>query len=187
MKFHNKLSIRRQQGVVLIVCLFILLAVMSLGIYGMRGVTLGERAAGNTLEKQRSMQAAESALRYGEWWLSLNNRGNYINCNDVVDGNTVSNMRVCTNALNAPAALPWTGYTTYTPKKMTIKTGGGLTDAGDINYTAQPHLYISYLGKNRRGEFFQLSGSGYGGQESTASVVESTFTFSVNSIDLGGL
>ncbi|WP_415795178.1 PilX N-terminal domain-containing pilus assembly protein [Comamonas aquatilis] len=177
----------RQQGVVIIVCLFVLLAVMSLGIFGMRNVTLSERAAGNTLEKQRSFQAAESGLRYGEWWLSLNNHGEYINCSDTVDGNTISLMRVCTNALANPADSSWTGYTTYTPENMTISNGGGLASNGDINYLAQPKLYISYLGKNRRGDFFQLSATGYGGQESTASVLQSTFTFSLSSIDLGDL
>lgn len=187
MKFRTKSLVRHQQGVVLIVCLFILLAVMSLGIFAMKNITLSERAAGNTLEKQRSLQAAESALRYGEWWLSLNNHGDYKNCNDIVSGNTVSNMRVCTNILQKPAEIPWQSYMTYKPEKMAVDVSGGLNNTGDINYFSTPQLYISYLGKNRRGEYFQLSGAGYGGQESTSSVVQSTFSFSLNSIDLGGL
>ena len=175
----------------IIVCLFVLLAVMALGVFGMRNVTLSERAAGNTLEKQRSLQAAESALRYGEWWLSRNNHGEYRQCDDSVSGNTISLMRVCVNKLENPESMTWSGYTSYTPDKMKVmsagSTIGGLADNGDVVYYSQPNLYIYYLGKNRRGEFFQLSAAGYGGQESTASVVQSTFTFSLNSIDLGGL
>lgn len=177
----------RQRGVVLIVCLFVLIAVISLGVFGMRSVTLSERVAGNTLEKQRSLQAAESALRYGEWWLTLNNRGEFKECTTVVSGNTVSQMRVCTNALANPIALPWTGYTTYTPANMTINTAGGLATSGDINYQAAPQLYIQYIGSNRQAEFFQLTAAGYGGQASTVSVVQSTFSFSQNAVDLGGL
>lgn len=184
---RNKPHIRRQKGAVIIVCMFILLAVMSLGVFGMRNVTLSERAAGNTLEKQRSMQAAESALRYGEWWISRNNRGDYIECADNVTGHSFSLMRVCSNPLDKAASLPWNGYTTYSPEKMKISDAGGLAEGGDVNYVHQPQLYISYAGKNRRGEFFLLSAAGYGGQESTASVVQSTFTFSLNSINLGEL
>lgn len=188
MKFRTKAIKPRQQGVVIIVCLFVLLAVMSLGIFGMRNVTLSERAAGNTMEKQRSLHAAESALRYGEWWLSINNHGEYSDCKSVVDGNSIAFMRVCNDALTEPNELPWTGYTTYKPNNMTVSTDGGLVkEGGDINYYSEPQLYINYIGKNRRGEFFQLSAAGYGGQESTASVVQSTFTFSLSSIDLGGL
>lgn len=189
MKYPTRPRHQAQQGLVLIVCLFVLLAVTSLGIFGMRNVTLGERVAGNTLEKQRSVQAAESALRYGEWWLSTNDRGEYINCSGTpVNGNTKSQMRVCTNALSDATSLPWTGYTTYTPGTMKISTSGGLVAPDDdVNYYSVPQLYISYMGKDRRGEFFQISAAGYGGNENTVTVVQSTFTFSLNSIDLGGL
>ncbi|MFE1573477.1 pilus assembly protein PilX [Comamonas odontotermitis] len=159
----------------------------SLGIFGLRSVTLGERSAGNTLEKQRSLRAAESAIGYGEWWLSRNNLGASVECTTAVNGNTVSLMRVCTNALVSPASLPWTGGTIYTPAAMSLSADAGLASSGDVNYQQPPQLYIHYLGANRRGTFYSVSGAGFGGNESTVSVLQSTFSFNLNSIDLGGL
>lgn len=178
-----------ERGIVLIICLVLLICVSVLGIYGMRNVMLGERVAGNTLEKQRSTQAAESALRYGEWWLSRNNLGEQNACTDTVtNGNQLGLMRVCTKRLVNPGTIPWTGRTVYTPPNMHIDKSGGLTEK-DINYYAAPDLYISYLGEGLRGrgKFYELSASGYGGQKNTATVVQSTFTFSTNSINLGEL
>lgn len=56
----------RQQGVVLIVSLMLLVVITLLGVSGMRNTTLDERMAGNMRDLQLAFYAAESALREAE-------------------------------------------------------------------------------------------------------------------------
>lgn len=57
---------RRDQGVILIIALFILLAITLMATVSMQSLGLGERMAGNFKERQAAFQAAEAALRDGE-------------------------------------------------------------------------------------------------------------------------
>lgn len=57
---------RAEQGVVLIIALFILLAITLMATVSMQSLGLGERMAGNFKERQAAFQAAEAALRDGE-------------------------------------------------------------------------------------------------------------------------
>ena len=63
----------KQGGFALMTSLLILIIMTLLALSMFRSVGLQEKIAGNTREKQRSLQAAESALQYGEWWLSQGN------------------------------------------------------------------------------------------------------------------
>lgn len=56
----------KQQGIVLIVSLMLLVVITLLGISGMRSTTLDERMAGNMRDLQLAFYAAESALREAE-------------------------------------------------------------------------------------------------------------------------
>ncbi len=56
----------KQQGAVLAISLIMLLVMTLLGISGLQGTTIEEKMAGNLLDKIRSFEAAESALREGE-------------------------------------------------------------------------------------------------------------------------
>lgn len=56
----------KQQGVVLIVSLMLLVVITLLGISGMRNTTLDERMAGNMRDLQLAFYSAESALREAE-------------------------------------------------------------------------------------------------------------------------
>lgn len=57
---------RAEQGVVLIIALFILLAITLMATVSMQSLGLGERMAGNFKERQAAFQAAEAALRDAE-------------------------------------------------------------------------------------------------------------------------
>jgi len=184
---------RRQRGFALITSLLILVVVTLLAVGMYRSFGLQEKIAGNTLEKQRSFQAAQSALQYGEWWLSQGSGGTGIACSGVLSGNTVANMRVCLNPLAAPATLPWTARLDYTPPGMTVQANGGLNTGstglvGDVNYASQPGLYISYLGLGPDGKsmLYQVTGAGYGGSSTSASVVQSTYAMGFRTTDLSG-
>lgn len=182
---------RRQHGVALISSLLILVVVTLMAVSMYRGFGLQEKIAGNTLEKQRSLQAADSALRYGEWWLNQGNTGSAVACSgNAVNGNVLTNMRVCSNNLASPATLPWTGAIDYTPPNMLVNSSGGIdSDKKDINYAKVPGLYISYLGLGPDGKsmLYQVTGAGYGGSSTdSASVVQSVYAMTFRVVDLSG-
>ena len=170
-----------QRGMALITGLLMLLVMTLLALSMFRSFGLQDKIAGNTREKQRSMQTAESALQYGEWWLSQGNGGTGSNCTTVYSANTIANMMTCTNALTNPTTLPWTARGDYLPPTMTVASSGGVVSTGgnigDINYYSKPSVYISYLGLDPTGHsmLYQVTGAGYGGSANGASVVQSTY------------
>lgn len=60
------MSPSHQQGTVLIAALVILLVLTAIGLASMRAASLQERIAGNLLDQELAMQAAEAALRVAE-------------------------------------------------------------------------------------------------------------------------
>ena len=65
-------SAKTQQGAVLIFGLILLLALTLIGISSMQGSVFNEKMAGNSRDRNFAFQAAESALRDGELWLTNN-------------------------------------------------------------------------------------------------------------------
>ncbi|MGJ7528325.1 pilus assembly PilX family protein [Variovorax sp. GB1P17] len=168
----------RERGFALIVGMLflVILTVLSIGMF--RSFNLQERIAGNTREKERAVEAAESALQYGEWWLSQGNGSTGAACSGALNANTLSQMQVCTNMIAKPAALPWTNRADYLPPSMTVAEGGGIVAAtGDINYYRKPGLSIGYLGLSPNGQslLYQVSAFGYGGSTTAAAVVQSIY------------
>jgi type IV pilus assembly protein PilX len=174
---------------VLIGGLLFLLLVTMLATAMFRSVGLQERIAGNTRDKQRAFEAAQSALQYGEWWLGQRGGGTGGTCAaGANNGNTLANMRVCDTLLSTPAMLPWATSSTYVPPTMTVAASlaaaGGQTASGDINYSDKPGLHISYMGMSPdgQGQLYQVTAYGYGGlfdsaanAATTAVVVRSTY------------
>lgn len=187
----SRISSQGERGYTLIIGL-LLLVVLTLFAVGMfRSFGLEEKIAAATRDKQRALEAAQSALQYGEWWLAQGNGGTGIACTGVNNGNTVSNLRVCNAALSTPATLPWGVASTYLPPSMTANGGGGMagasSPAGDINYAGVPGLYINYLGLSPNGlaQLYQVTAYGYGGDATTAAVVQSTYQVTSGAKDLG--
>lgn len=164
----------RERGFVLIVAMLFLVVLTVLSVSMFHSFTLQERIAGNTREKARALEAAESALQYGEWWLSQGNGSTGASCAGVA---AISALSVCSNALTAPATLPWPNRTDYQPPNMQFGTTGGLVASGDIFYYAKPGLYISYLGLSTNGQslLYQVSAFGSGGSVAAQAVVQSTY------------
>jgi len=187
---HPERGANAQRGFTLIVGLLMLLVMSVLSIAMFRSFGLQERIAGNTREKQRAIAAAQSALQYGEWWLRLGLAGTGKTCtgNVVIDANTPSAMVACSNALLTPATLPWTYRAEFLPASMTVATGGGVAESGDINYQSKPGLYINYLGltPDGRATVYQVSAYGYGGSSTTAAVVQSTYELQSSAKSLDG-
>ena len=175
-----------QRGIALITSLLVLVIMTLLALSMFRSFGLSEKIAGNTREKQRSLQTAESALQYGEWWLSQGNGTTGTACTSVYNANVVANVQTCSNALISPTTLPWAARGDYLPPSMTVATGGGLAASGDINYISQPSLYVSYLGLDPTGKsmLYQVTAVGYGGSANGASVIQSTYAITAKSTPL---
>jgi type IV pilus assembly protein PilX len=180
------------RGYVLIAGLLFLLVVSLLAVAMLRSFGLQEKIAGNTREKQRAFEAAQSALRFGEWWLGQGNGSSGTACSGIVrvTADDLSDMKVCTNALPDPTRLPWTtARADYAPPSMTVAvkgSPGGMTGS-DINYAAAPSLHINYLGLSQDGMsmLYAVTGAAYGGSESAAVVVQSTYRVGTGTRDLG--
>ena len=180
-----------QRGIALVTSLLMLIVMTLLALSMFRSIGLDESIAGNTREKQRSLQSAESALNYGEWWLSQGNGGPNASanaCSTVYTANTATNVQICTNALASPTTLPWSARGDYLPPSMTVTGSGGVVSpGGDINYYAKPSLYIYALGTDPSGrsQLYQVTGAGYGGSANGASVVQSVYaiTQKITSLD----
>lgn len=190
MIFHDRKSRVAQSGVVLVASLLLLIVVTIIALSMFRSFGIQEKIAGNMREKQRALNAAESAELYAEWFLQQN--GNSVtpstNCVGPLNAN-LGEGQICANKITAtPIDVTQPPYmlngvrvdVTYVPSTMQI---GATTLAnavvGDPKYWDKPAFYISDLGPSVDptvpGEIYQIDAYAYGGSQSTVAVVESTF------------
>lgn len=177
----------RQRGIALITSVMLLVVITLLAVSMFKGFGIQEKLAGNTLEKQRSFQAAQSVLQFGEWWLT--NGGNTTStatCSATVDATADPTlMRVCDAQLPKPE-VDRTGVTFYKPSAMTVAAGGGKV-GDDVNYSANPAVHIAFIGKNGAGaSLYEVTGVGYGGTNNSVSVVQSVYAVTSSTKCLGG-
>ena len=155
----------------------IILSVLAVTMFGSSG-TQG-KISGTTQEHHRAMQAAEYALRYGEWLLQKGGMTS-TNCTQLVDLSVATNQpMICTNDLTNPTTVPWPIGMRLTPSGMTVLAGGGVvaatgpTTPGDVNYALQPSLHIFAFGTDtNNASLFRLTAAGYGGNLSSVSVLQ---------------
>jgi len=174
----------RQRGMVLVTALLLLIVVTLLAVGMFRSFGLDEKIAGNVREKQRALNAAETAEEYAEFWLAAGNGASAIAC---APGPPVAAIvgQVCTATtglansvslgLGSPTTLPWPTGVTYSPAAPTLMNITTTPAQGSYYYT--PAFYITLLGTtaNGQGKIYQIDGSGYGGSPDTSAVVESTY------------
>jgi type IV pilus assembly protein PilX len=177
-------SLPRQRGMVLVTALLLLIVVTLLAVGMFRSFGLDEKIAGNVREKQRALNAAETAEEYAEFWLAAGNGTSAIAC---APGPPVAYTlgQVCTATtglansvslgLGSPTSLPWPTGITYSPVAPTLMNITTAPTQGSYYYT--PAFFITFLGTtaNGQGKIYQIDGSGYGGSPDTAAVVESTY------------
>ncbi|AXE28533.1 pilus assembly protein PilX [Chromobacterium phragmitis] len=170
---------RSPRGFTLVAALMMLIVITIIGIALMRSSGLLGKMAGNTREKGRAFEAAEATLQYAEWWLSQNATTNSpINCNGAQ-----SVPQICNNAIANPTANgAWSVGYTYNPPFLTQSPNGG-----SQTYYHLPQLYIQYLGLNASGNgaLYQLTAVGYGGNDSSVAVLQSTYTLYSGTSNLG--
>ena len=160
---------------VLITTLLLLIVVTLLAVSMFRSFGLDEKIAGNMREKQRAINAAETAEQYAEWWLS-NGYGFGVSTTNCTTPVALASLYVCANTMPNPIQLPWSVGTPYAPS---VPTAMPLSTAGGSNtYYYSPAFYIAYLGPApgvSGGYVYQIDAVGYAGSPDTAAIVESTY------------
>jgi type IV pilus assembly protein PilX len=193
-----------QRGIVMITSLLLLIVVTIMALAMFRGFGVEEKLAGNTREKQRALSAAISAQQYAEWWIGTGGGSATsapVVCSTVLNAN-LAQGQICSNKLpvavnnNDVTTVPWliggaSVGVTYVPPNMvpamvisttpTVVSGA----ASNPSYFAKPAFYISDMGPSADasipGEIYQIDAVGYGGNSTTAAVVESTYAVYVSS------
>jgi len=176
----------RQRGVILISTMLLLVVLTIFALSMFRSFGVQEKIAGNVREKQRALQAAESAQEYAESWLSNLTTMTPLKtaCSGVVAATTPTSIQICSNVLStvvsgSVATVPWAIGGTQTG--FTYNANGGLnqtTTPGANTYYGLPQFYISDLGlfpDGSGGELYQIDAWGYGANTSTVAVIESTY------------
>jgi type IV pilus assembly protein PilX len=177
MNLHGR---QRQRGMVLITSILLLIVLTIMALSMMRSYGVEERIAGNTRDKQRSLNAAVSAEEYAEFWLTSGANTTPATCSGVVPSTT---GQVCSNTVGSLNTLPWAAGVTYTP--FTAGQGGNTAvyNTGTNTYAGPPVFYIQDLGVSPAGgtgELYLIDAVGYGGSSGTVAIVESTYVVSTN-------
>jgi type IV pilus assembly protein PilX len=175
---------RRAQGMVLITTLLLLLVVTILALAMFRGVGLENRIAGNTLDKQRALQGANSAQQYAEQWLISNIESVApIDCS--ADPAATAVPVICNQPLvkqvsGGQVANPiWyisgtaVGFPYNPNSALTISSTGGMN-----SFYQAPVAYIGELGEDAtvaNATDYVVDAWSYGGSQSTVAVVESVY------------
>jgi type IV pilus assembly protein PilX len=183
-KQSTQSSMARQNGMVLVTSLLLLIVVTLLAIGMFRSFGLDERIAGNVREKHRALNAAETAEQYAEYWLA-NVGGTPITC--AAGFVSVNPGRVCSIPLANAAQIPWASGVNYIPTVTSAMNVTGVS-GGQGAYFKNPAFYIGFLGATPSGlgTIYQIDAVGYGGSVDTAAVVEATYVVQSSTKDLGG-
>jgi type IV pilus assembly protein PilX len=177
----------REQGLVLVSSLLLLLVVTIMAVSMFRSFGIQERIAGNLREKQRALHAAVAAQQHAEIWLGSNSSAAPVVCNTQLNAN-LNQGQICSNRLLTATTVPWAANVgvSYTPTNLTV-AAASLT-ANNV-YFATPRFYISDLGASAggNGEVYQVDAVGFGGTAGAVAVVESTYLVTGGVIDRGAL
>jgi type IV pilus assembly protein PilX len=181
-----------QQGMVLVSSLLLLIVVTLIALSMFRSFGVQEKIAGNMREKQRAVQAAETAEIFAENWLLNNAAGTASGtCSTTitVTSTNTTQVPICSNTLPQNVAgldvttVPWfiggaqVGVS-YSPVGLTLGTPS-TNNVSNPTYFGAPTFYISDMGTSPDasypGEVYQVDSYGYGGNKTTVAEVESTY------------
>jgi type IV pilus assembly protein PilX len=133
-----------QKGAALIVSLVMLLLITLLGLAGARTVSLEEKMAGNSYDRNLALQAAEAALREGENYAETNKPTPAYTDADNNCPTSPSAINNCTNGVCPPPDKDCTSR--WNSATFTGWTSAS-TSLGSLAGTA-PQYFIEYLGTN---------------------------------------
>jgi type IV pilus assembly protein PilX len=176
---------KNQRGLVLVTSLLMLVVVTLLAVAMFRSFGTDEKIAGNTREKHRALNAAETAEQAAEAWLASGNGVAAVNCVGplIYPASQICNATMQSTNID-PTVLPWTTAVSYTAPTMVVGPAGAGT------YINPPQYYIAFLGSKTIGlntvSYFQIDAVGYGANANAAAVVETTYTTAAKTSLLSG-
>ncbi|MDE2369731.1 MAG: pilus assembly protein PilX [Burkholderiales bacterium] len=186
----NSPRAHKARGVVLATSLILLVVLTVVAITVFKSFGVLQLISGNAREKQRSLESAQAALAYGEWFLKQGIVGVGVPCTSVAYPafTTTAGVGICGDALPNPTALPWASDigsigSSVAFAGMTVSTTGGVG-----TFYADPKVYIQYIGLTQDGKMnpmFQVTAAGWGGNANAVSVVQSTYVLVNNNVDAG--
>jgi type IV pilus assembly protein PilX len=205
---------RSQSGIVLVSSLLLLLVVTIMALSIFRSFGLQERIAGNTRDKQRALQVAESVQQYAELWIANSSGAPVAVATGIASsadsacaasGTMPTTPQICVNNLTSlgvsVTSAPWMSGgqyigIQYTPPGLSVSptliTGSVTNDL----YFNQPAFYITDLGApagslvagaGSKGEVYKIDAYGSGVSATTIAVVESTVVVSCTVCNLGAI
>ena len=183
---------REQSGFALIAALLIMVPLLLLAASMLRTTSIDEKIAGNTLDKQRAFQSAQSGLEFAEWALRENGSGNTGTTCPAKPATTAvsvaANVLVCnanqfsdTSPPGAPAS--WAYYMPYQVLNANYSASGT-----GVVYANPDKIYIYYVGNNSNNsqQYYQVTSWGAGVNPVTVSMVQSVYRVQSAATDLGG-
>lgn len=192
----SSVSRARHSGMVLITTLLLLVVVTLLALAMFRSAGLEGRIAGNMMDKQRALQAADTAQQYTEQWLLANVSTVPPPACTSTSFSGATTPLVCSNTLAtstdalSASTVPWdisgagVGYT-YTPTIPYLSGGTVATETLPVNtsggvdqYYQAPTVYIAQLGGDAtvpNAVDYQVDAWSNAGSNGTVAVVESTY------------
>jgi type IV pilus assembly protein PilX len=157
----------RQQGFVLVVTMILLLVVSLLVLGGMRSSVLGERMAGNAMDRNLAKLAAEQAVTQGLAVL----QANAATCLDTgCTATTTPGVGIGAALAVTTAPSTWSGTDSVNATKATDQKGSGkflINLLSDASFTASPRDKCKAYSVRGRGE----------GQNSLSVVVLQTIAY----------
>lgn len=186
--YRNR-SLRAARGMALVTSLLLLLIITLLALSMFRSFGIQGRIAGNTREKERALHAANAALQYAEFWLSVGGGSatNSTLCDSTANNWINANLgqeQVCQNQLPNVTTVPWTSTGLVGGPQVGVQYNPGLAlniqAAGSVSgsYAQIPAFYIWDVGASATdagSEVYQIDAVGYGGNTNTVAIVESTY------------
>lgn len=159
------------RGFALVSALLLLLVITLLGVSLFLGVGLEQKAAGNSLDKDRALELAQSAVVAAESWLA--------------DSTKTPVPQACSGATTSTDAFVLCAFPPATPDDPTTWDGTtplslvqNVSQSGGINsYWQAPEVRITLLGNATMGpgRLYQIDAYAYGGDSNTLAAVETVY------------
>ncbi len=161
----------RQSGLALVSALLMLVIITLLGVSLFLGVTLQQKAAGNSLQKTRALEVAQSVVTAAENWLNVQSqKQSPLSCSS-----NVTIFRLCAIAPSNPAdPTTWAnaGATDVPLPNLKVSATGGVD-----TYATNPVVWITYLGRATMGpgSLYEIDAQASGGNANTVAVIQTVY------------
>lgn len=163
---------RSNRGFALVSALLLLIVITLLGVSLFLGIGLEQKAAGNSLDKSRALELAQSAVAAAQTWLADSTK---TPVPQSCSGTTPSNNQFLLCAF-APATpddpTTWDGATPLTLVQNNISQSGGIG-----TYWGYPEVRITFLGNATMGpgRLYLIDAFAYGGDANTLAAIQTVY------------